>query len=99
MCRRCIWDILNLGVLYLTECSPADRRCSAIYRRWFLATIHRDNFLMHALNFLSMHDDYSRTTPIIRRTTGAWSGDGGDAQICADKTQKYYSRSQPDHDK
>ena len=46
-----------------------------------------------------MHDDYSRTTLIIRRTTGAWSGDGGDAQICADKTQKYYSRSQPDHDK
>ena len=22
MCRRCVWDILNLGVAYITECSP-----------------------------------------------------------------------------
>ena len=40
MCRRCVWDILNLAVpRWLLS---AARRCSAIYRRWFLATKHRE---------------------------------------------------------
>ena len=33
-------------------CSP--RGCSAIYRRWFLATKHWDKIPMHAFTFLSM---------------------------------------------
>ena len=36
----------------------AARRCSAIYRRWFLATVglHREKISMNAFNFFSMPD-------------------------------------------
>ena len=68
-----VWDILNLGV---ARWMLAD--CSAIYRRWFLASKHLKKISMNALKFsrcpnaLAKHGDYSRTSPINRRTTGAW---------------------------
>ena len=49
---------------------------------------------MHALNFFrcpdafAKHGDYSRTSQIIRRTTGAWWQLPGDAQICASREHR-----------
>ena len=42
MCRPCVWDILTLVYAYLAEWSPTVVLCSAIYRRWFLATKHHE---------------------------------------------------------
>ena len=91
MCRRCVADVSGkfLTLVYIAECSPTARRCSAIYRRWYLALKHREKISMHALKFffrpdaLAKHCDYSLTSPIIRRTTGAWWRCPGDAQMCA----------------
>ena len=58
--RRCIADVSPmclvtfLAEVYIAECSPTARRCSAIYCRWYLAMKHREKISMHALNFFSM---------------------------------------------
>ena len=66
MCRRCVWYIFNLGV---HRRMFAD--CSAIYRRWYLASKQWEKISMHAL----------KLSPIIRGTTGAWWRCPGNAQI------------------
>ena len=40
MYRRCVADVNGtfLALVYIAECSPTARRCSAIYRRWYLAS-------------------------------------------------------------
>ena len=63
MCRRCVWYIFNLGV---HRRMFAD--CSAIYRRWYLASKHREKISMHALKFFSMSRCLGEAWPIIRRT-------------------------------
>ena len=96
MCRRCVADVSGtcLTLVHIAECSPTARRCSAIYRRWYLASKHQEKISMHALKFsrcpdaLAKHGDYSRTSPIIRRTTGAWWRCPGDAQICASREHR-----------
>ena len=54
--RRCVADVSGtfLALMYIAECSPTARRCSAIYRQWYLASKHREKISMHALNFFSM---------------------------------------------
>ena len=44
MCRRCVADVSGtiLALVYIAECSQTARRCSAIYRRWYLASKHRE---------------------------------------------------------
>ena len=60
-------------LVYLAECSLTYLRCSALV----LATKHWEKIAMHTLHFFSMpdalvkHGDYSRTSPIICRTTAA----------------------------
>ena len=56
MYRRCIADVSGtfLTLVYIAECSPTARRCSAIYRRWYLASKHREKISMHALKFFSI---------------------------------------------
>ena len=54
--RRCVADVSGtfLTSVYIAECSPTVRRCSAIYRRWYLASNHWEKISMHALNFFSI---------------------------------------------
>ena len=91
--RRWVADVSGTfsTLVYIAECSPTALRCSTIYRRWYLASEHREKILMHAFNFsrcpdaLAKYGDYSRTSPLIRRTTGVWRRCPGDAQICASR--------------
>ena len=80
MCRRCVWAILNLGALRI----GAARRYIAdgIWRRNIGGNFSRGP------DALAKHSDYSRTSPIIRRTTGAWWRWPGDAQICASREHR-----------
>ena len=54
MCRRCVAYVSGtvLNLVYIAECSPTARRCSVIYRRWYLASKHREK--MHALKCFLM---------------------------------------------
>ena len=60
MCRRCVADVspMCLGDFYhwctSPKVLPTARRCSAIYRRWYLASKHQGKISMHALKFFSM---------------------------------------------
>ena len=56
MCCRCVADVSGTfsALVYIAECSPTARRCSAIYRRWYLALKHREKMSMHALKLFSM---------------------------------------------
>ena len=44
MCRRFFADVIGtfLILVYIAECSPTARRCSAIYRRWYVESKHRE---------------------------------------------------------
>ena len=76
MCRRCVWDILNLGVPHwiFADC------CALLgnVRRYIDDGSWRRNigrkFQWHFCrcpDALAKHGDYSHTSPIIRRNTGA----------------------------
>ena len=41
MYRRCVADVNGtfLALVYIAECSPTARRCSAIYRRWCMVAL------------------------------------------------------------
>ena len=89
ICRRCIWDIFNLGV---------PRRLLGVVRRCIADGIWRRNIgrafqCMH-WNFsrcpdaLAKHGNYSRTSPIIRLSTGARWRCSGDAQIWASQEHR-----------
>ena len=93
--RRCVADVspLCLGHFYPWCTSPNVRWLLGAVRRYIADGIWRRNIVrkfqcMH-WNFsrcpdaLAKHGDYSRTSPIIRRTTGAWWRCPGDVQICA----------------
>ena len=56
LCSRCGADVngIFLALVFIAECSPTARRCSAIYRRWYLASKHREKISMHALKFFTM---------------------------------------------
>ena len=89
MCRRCAWDIFNLGV---------HRRLLGAVRQYIAVSIWRRNIgrkfqCMHLIfsrcpDALAKHSDYSRTSPIIRRTTDVWGRCPGDAQIYASRKHR-----------
>ena len=96
MCCRCIADVSGtfLALVYIAESSPTARRCS-VKSPMVFGSKHREKISMHALKFLSMSrclgeadGENSRTSPIIRRTTGAWWRCPGDAQMCASREHR-----------
>ena len=68
--RRCVADVSGtfLTLVYIAECSPTARRCSAIYRQWYLASKHREKISMHALKFFSMLWRIMTITRVHRRS-------------------------------
>ena len=86
MCRRCEWDIFGLGVhrRMLADCSALFGNISPMVfgvetsGRIFNACI--EIFLDVPMPWRSMAIT-RRTSPIIRRTTGAWWRCSGDARV------------------
>ena len=78
MCRRCEWDIFGHGVhrRMLADCSALFGNISPMV---FGVETSGENF-SRCPDALAKHGDYSRTSPIIRRTTGAWWRCSGDAR-------------------
>ena len=84
MCRRCVWDIFGLGVhrRMLADCLALFGDISPMA---FGVETSGENLnacieiLSRCPDPLARHGDYSRTSPIIRQTTGAWWRGPGDA--------------------
>ena len=100
ICRRCNADVSPMWMGHFwPRCTSLNvRRLLGAVQRYIADGIWRRNIgrkfeCMH-WNFsrcpdaLAKHGDYSRTSPIIRRTSGAWWRCSGDAQICASREHR-----------